>query len=104
MFPMANSANLAFQSGFLIACMLFDIDPPRAARLDKTGGHYPSPNSTWSEWLLIFFSCSDHRLDIWPGYCITVDEQEGGLMLCLDASHRVLRQETILMICIQTKH
>ncbi|OXA64113.1 Protein argonaute-3 [Folsomia candida] len=40
-------------------------------------------------------SLPQHKLDIWPGYCIAVDEQEGGLMLCLDASHRVLRQETI---------
>lgn len=37
-----------------------------------------------------------HKLEIWPGYVSAVDEYEGGLMLNLDVSHRVLLQTTVL--------
>lgn len=37
-----------------------------------------------------------HKLEIWPGYVTAVDEYEGGLMLCLDVSHRVLCQTPVL--------
>lgn len=36
-----------------------------------------------------------HRLEVWPGYVTAVNEFEGGLKLCLDAKHRVMRTETI---------
>lgn len=36
-----------------------------------------------------------HRLTIWPGYVTAVDEYDGGLMLMLDVSHRVLCNTTI---------
>jgi len=36
-----------------------------------------------------------HRLEVWPGYVTAVNEYEGGLKLCLDAKHRVMRTETI---------
>lgn len=31
-----------------------------------------------------------HKLEIWPGYVTAVDDYEGGVMLCLDVSHKVL--------------
>ncbi|XP_067673438.1 piwi-like protein 1 [Haliotis asinina] len=37
-----------------------------------------------------------HKLEVWPGYISSIKEQEGGLLLNLDASHRVLRTETVL--------
>ena len=37
-----------------------------------------------------------HKLEVWPGYVSSVEEQEGGLMLSLDVSHRVLCQKTVL--------
>lgn len=37
-----------------------------------------------------------HKLEVWPGYVNSVEEQEGGLMLSLDVSHRVLCQKTVL--------
>lgn len=37
-----------------------------------------------------------HKLEVWPGYVNAVEEQEGGIMLCLDVSHRVLCQQTVL--------
>ena len=36
------------------------------------------------------------RLEVWPGYITSVCENEGGLMLLADASHRVLRTQTVL--------
>lgn len=36
-----------------------------------------------------------HRLEVWPGYVTAVNEYEGGLKLCVDIKHRVLRTETI---------
>ncbi|XP_066994690.2 piwi-like protein Ago3 isoform X2 [Anabrus simplex] len=41
-----------------------------------------------------------HKLEIWPGYVTAVDEYEGGIQLCCDSSHRVLRQQTVLQ-CIE---
>ncbi|XP_050665702.1 piwi-like protein Ago3 [Leptidea sinapis] len=37
-----------------------------------------------------------YKLEVWPGYVTAVDEYEGGLMLTLDSTHRVLRTETVL--------
>lgn len=36
------------------------------------------------------------KLEVWPGYVKAVDELEGGLMLTLDVSHRVLATRTVL--------
>ena len=35
-----------------------------------------------------------HKLEIWPGYVTAVSEYEGGLMLSLDVSFKVLRSQT----------
>ncbi|XP_065911077.1 piwi-like protein 2 isoform X2 [Dysidea avara] len=37
-----------------------------------------------------------HKLEIWPGYVNTIQHYDGGLMLMLDVSHRVLRTDTVL--------
>ncbi|KAH3863467.1 hypothetical protein DPMN_026456, partial [Dreissena polymorpha] len=42
------------------------------------------------------FGVPQHKLEVWPGYITAVSEQEGGLMLLADASHRVLTTETVL--------
>ncbi|XP_046554739.1 LOW QUALITY PROTEIN: piwi-like protein Ago3 [Haliotis rubra] len=42
-----------------------------------------------------------HKLEVWPGYISSIKEQEGGLLLNLDASHRVLRTETVLDVMCQ---
>lgn len=39
-----------------------------------------------------------HKLEVWPGYITAIDEFEGGIMLCCDASHRVLRNQTVLQL------
>lgn len=36
-----------------------------------------------------------HQLEVWPGYVTAVNEYEGGLKLCLDIKHRVLRTQTV---------
>ena len=35
-----------------------------------------------------------HKLEFWPGYVTAVHEYEGGVMLCLDVSHKGLRTST----------
>jgi len=42
-----------------------------------------------------------HKLEVWPGYVTHITEQEGGVMLMCDASHRVLRMETCFDIMSQ---
>ncbi|XP_049876482.1 piwi-like protein Ago3 [Pectinophora gossypiella] len=39
-----------------------------------------------------------HKLEVWPGYVTAVDEYEGGLMLTLDSTHRVLRTQSVLSL------
>ncbi|XP_056639087.1 protein argonaute-3 [Diorhabda sublineata] len=34
-----------------------------------------------------------HKLEVLPGYVISVNELEGGLMLCLDTQHKVMRTQ-----------
>ncbi|KAJ9591964.1 hypothetical protein L9F63_001476, partial [Diploptera punctata] len=41
------------------------------------------------------FNIPQHKLEVWPGYVTAVDEYEGGIQLCCDSSHRVLRTQTV---------
>ena len=46
-----------------------------------------------------WFKCSHLRpVKVWPGYVTHINEQEGGVLLMCDASHRVLRNETCLEV------
>ncbi|XP_012275649.1 piwi-like protein Ago3 [Orussus abietinus] len=36
-----------------------------------------------------------HRMELWPGYVTAINEYEGGLKLCIDATHRVMRTDTV---------
>ena len=51
------------------------------------GKHDFNPNSS--------LTIPNHNLKVWPGYITAINEYEGGLKLNLDATHRVLRQETV---------
>ncbi|XP_035744235.1 piwi-like protein Ago3 [Vespa mandarinia] len=42
-----------------------------------------------------------HQLEIWPGYITAINEYEGGLKLCIDAKHRVMRMETVRDLIIE---
>ena len=42
------------------------------------------------------------RLEIWPGYVNTIQHYDGGLLLMLDVSHRVLRTDTVLDFLLVT--
>ncbi|GLV39996.1 Argonaute 3 [Carabus blaptoides fortunei] len=41
-----------------------------------------------------------HKLEIWPGYVTAVNEYSGGIMLCLDVQHRVLRTQNALEVIL----
>lgn len=43
----------------------------------------------------------NHKLEIYPGYVTAVDEYEDGVMLCLDVTHRILCQKTVLEMMTQ---
>ncbi|XP_026756481.2 piwi-like protein Ago3 [Galleria mellonella] len=43
-----------------------------------------------------------YKLEVWPGYVTAVDEYEGGLMLTLDSTHRVLRTQSVLSFIRET--
>ncbi|XP_059057844.1 piwi-like protein Ago3 [Achroia grisella] len=43
-----------------------------------------------------------YKLEVWPGYVTAVDEYEGGLMLTLDSTHRVLRTQSVLSFIKET--
>ncbi|KAM3965654.1 argonaute 3 [Aphomia sociella] len=45
-----------------------------------------------------------YKLEVWPGYVTAVDEYEGGLMLTLDSTHRVLRTQSVLSFIKETVH
>uniref|UniRef100_A0A669B4X2 Piwi-like protein 2 n=1 Tax=Oreochromis niloticus TaxID=8128 RepID=A0A669B4X2_ORENI len=37
-----------------------------------------------------------HRLQVWPGYSTGIKRTDGGLYLCIDVSHKVLRNDSVL--------
>ncbi|XP_056231433.1 piwi-like protein 2 isoform X1 [Seriola aureovittata] len=37
-----------------------------------------------------------HRLQVWPGYSTCIKRTDGGLYLCVDVSHKVLRNDSVL--------
>ncbi|XP_061673769.1 piwi-like protein 2 isoform X2 [Syngnathoides biaculeatus] len=37
-----------------------------------------------------------HRLQVWPGYSTCIKNTDGGLYLCVDMSHKVLRNDSVL--------
>lgn len=41
-----------------------------------------------------------HKLEIWPGYVTAINEYSGGIMLCLDVQHRVLRTQNALEVIV----
>ncbi|XP_045774375.1 piwi-like protein Ago3 [Maniola jurtina] len=43
-----------------------------------------------------------YKLEVWPGYVTAVDEYEGGLMLTLDSTHRVLRTQSVHSLIRET--
>ncbi|XP_053610721.1 piwi-like protein Ago3 [Plodia interpunctella] len=43
-----------------------------------------------------------YKLEVWPGYVTAVDEYEGGLMLTLDSTSRVLRTQSVLSFIKET--
>ena len=46
-----------------------------------------------------YFTCActhSIRMELWPGYITAIHEQDGGLLMCFDASHRLLRTDTAL--------
>lgn len=36
-----------------------------------------------------------HQLEVLPGYAVSVDQMEGGLFLCLDTQHKVMRTQNV---------
>lgn len=39
-----------------------------------------------------------YRLQVWPGYSTCIKRTDGGLYLCIDVSHKVLRNDSVLNV------
>lgn len=39
---------------------------------------------------------SGRRLQIWPGYSVSIRKKDGGLFLLVDAIHKVIRSDSVL--------
>ncbi|XP_014773732.1 piwi-like protein 1 isoform X1 [Octopus bimaculoides] len=61
-------------------------------QMKQVGRYYYNPNTPTS--------VPQHKLEIWPGYITAIKEHEGGLLLMADASHKVLRKETVLDVLV----
>ncbi|XP_076240892.1 argonaute 3 [Calliopsis andreniformis] len=59
----------------------------RALSLVRIGQHSFNPKG--------IHAVPQHKLEVWPGYVAVINKYEAGLMLCLDARHRVMRTETV---------
>ncbi|GAB1601208.1 piwi-like protein 1 [Argonauta hians] len=61
-------------------------------QMKQVGRYYYNPHTPTS--------VPQHKLEIWPGYITAIKEHEGGLLLMADASHKVLRKETVLDVLV----
>lgn len=59
----------------------------RALSLVRIGQHSFNPKG--------IHAVPQHKLEVWPGYVAVINQYEAGLMLCMDARHRVMRTETV---------
>lgn len=60
----------------------------RILEMNQIGRNYYDPHHP--------IGVPQHKLEIWPGYVNTIQHYDGGLLLMLDVSHRVLRTDTVL--------
>ncbi|NXP52120.1 PIWL1 protein, partial [Heliornis fulica] len=56
--------------------------------LQQIGHNYYNPTDP--------INIPNHRLMIWPGFTSSILQYEQSIMLCIDVSHKVLRNETVL--------
>ncbi|NXO01449.1 PIWL1 protein, partial [Rhinopomastus cyanomelas] len=54
----------------------------------QIGRHYYNPEDP--------INIPNHRMMIWPGFATSILQYEESIMLCVDVSHKVLRNETVL--------
>ncbi|KAF2880626.1 hypothetical protein ILUMI_25545 [Ignelater luminosus] len=64
----------------------------RALLYSQIGRNYFDPHHT--------HMIPQHRLEVLPGYAVAVDEYEGGVMICLDTQHRVMRTQNVYDVLI----
>ncbi|CAH2295702.1 piwi 1 [Pelobates cultripes] len=58
--------------------------------MKQIGRNYYNPNDP--------IDIKTHHLTIWPGFTTSILQYETSIMLCIDVSHKVLRNETVLDI------
>ncbi|KAL2092497.1 hypothetical protein ACEWY4_012295 [Coilia grayii] len=60
----------------------------RILNMQQIGRHHYNPDDP--------LDIHQHRLTIWPGFQTNILQYESSIMLCMDVSHKVLRNETVL--------
>uniref|UniRef100_A0A8C5Q026 Piwi-like protein 1 n=1 Tax=Leptobrachium leishanense TaxID=445787 RepID=A0A8C5Q026_9ANUR len=56
--------------------------------MKQIGRNYYNPNDP--------IDIKTHQLTVWPGFTTSILQYEANIMLCIDVSHKVLRNETVL--------
>ena len=77
---MAMRDNVAFFNNLMNRVL-------RALTLVRIGRHDFNPTGA--------HKVPQHSLEVWPGYITAINELEGGLLLNLDATHRVMQMKTV---------
>lgn len=68
----------------------------RALKLQRIGRDYYDANAP--------LEVPQHKMQLWPGYVTVINRHEGGLMLVLDVSHRVMKTDTALDFLYELYH
>eukprot|EP00731_Ephydatia_muelleri_P025692 Em0017g775a len=68
----------------------------RSLKLQRIGRDYYDANSP--------LEVPQHKMQLWPGYVTAINRYEGGLMLVLDVSHRVMKTDTALDFLYELYH
>ena len=61
--------------------------------LFQVGRYYYDPSKRISmDW---------HKLEIWPGYVTSIRQHENEILLCVELTHKVMRQDTVYDLLLE---
>jgi len=90
----------AHEYHFMCVCVaVFQLIFVTLGMLFQVGRYYYEPRErTVIEW---------HKLELWPGYVTSIRQHENDILLCVEITHKVMRQETVydlLKECCKFQH
>lgn len=46
----------------------------------------------------------EHRIELWPGYLTSIRQHENDVLMCVEITHKVMRQQTVLNLLDEARN